>query len=48
MTQAGDRRTAIDLARTLITERAVFLDTETTGLDAASEVVEICIVDVEG
>ena len=48
MTQAADRRTAGELARTLIEERVVFLDTETTGLDETSEVVEICIVDLKG
>ncbi len=48
MTQASDRRAAVELARTLMAEDVVFLDTETTGLDTTSEVVEICIVDVQG
>jgi DNA polymerase III subunit epsilon len=48
MTQAGARRAAVERARTLVAERPVFLDTETTGLDATAEVVEICIVDLEG
>ena len=48
MTQAGDRSAAVERARTLVAQRPVFLDTETTGLDAAAEVVEICIVDLEG
>jgi DNA polymerase III subunit epsilon len=48
MTQAGDRKVAVERARTLAAQRPVFLDTETTGLDATAEVVEICIVDIEG
>ena len=47
-TAPPDRRWAIERSRALIEERAVFLDTETTGLDATSEVVEICIVDHGG
>jgi len=48
MTRADDRRAAVERARTLVAQCPVFLDTETTGLDAAAEVVEICIVDLAG
>lgn len=38
----------IDLARQLLTSRAVFLDTETTGLGEVDQIVEIAVVDGSG
>jgi DNA polymerase III epsilon subunit-like protein len=43
-----DRREAIRAAKELLEARPVYLDTETTGLDASSEVVEICVLDHDG
>jgi DNA polymerase III subunit epsilon len=42
------RQKAIQMARQLVEERPVFLDTETTGLDRSAEIVEISIVDLDG
>lgn len=42
------RRQAIQRARALLNEKPVFIDTETTGLDKTSEIVEISIVDIDG
>ena len=42
------RLAAIALAREKIALRPVYLDTETTGLDARSEIVEIAVLDHEG
>jgi DNA polymerase III epsilon subunit-like protein len=39
------RRQAIEEARRAVADQPVYLDTETTGLDADSEIVEICILD---
>ena len=43
-----DRREAIRAAKELLEARPVYLDTETTGLNASSEVVEICVLDHDG
>ncbi len=42
------RTFAILQAQAAIAQRPVYLDTETTGLDEADEIVEICIVDDRG
>ena len=42
------RQTAILTARKLCSSHPVFLDTETTGLDATAEIVEICLIDHDG
>jgi DNA polymerase-3 subunit epsilon len=42
------RRSAIEMARELVARRPVYLDTETTGLDEQSEIVEISLVDADG
>ena len=45
---ASPRENAIAFARQKITERPIYLDTETTGLDSKAEIVEIAIVDCDG
>ena len=47
-TPANSKASAIELARTLIEQKPVYLDTETTGLDRDDEIVEISIVDFDG
>lgn len=42
------RNRAIELARTIIENKPVYIDTETTGLERDDEVVEISIVDFDG
>lgn len=42
------RRLAIQQAKLEFALKPVYLDTETTGLDGWSEIVEICIVDYDG
>ena len=42
------RQRAIDAARDVVSHNPVYLDTETTGLNAADEIVEISIVDHDG
>ena len=42
------RQEAILLARNVLRARPLYLDTETTGLDAAAEVIEISLVDSSG
>jgi DNA polymerase III epsilon subunit-like protein len=42
------RKSAIQKAREYQASRAVFLDTETTGLDARAEIIEICVMDHSG
>ena len=44
----SDRTSAIMIAREKLAKNPLFLDTETTGLDNYSEIVEICILDNEG
>ncbi|MHC1741153.1 MAG: 3'-5' exonuclease [Anaerolineaceae bacterium] len=39
---------AVDLARQILLQKPVYLDTETTGLDKDDEVVEISIIDFDG
>lgn len=44
-----DRTTAIAWARSIMDDRrAVFLDTETTGLGKSAEIVDLAVVDVSG
>ncbi len=42
------RTRVVAAARGLLEQRPVFLDTETTGLDGAAEIVEIAITDTDG
>jgi DNA polymerase-3 subunit epsilon len=42
------RQRAIDAARDVLSRNPVYLDTETTGLNATDEIVEISIVDHDG
>ena len=42
------RAAAIARARQILADRPLFLDTETTGLDARAEIVEIALVDHDG
>ena len=42
------RQRAMETARTVLTNQPVYLDTETTGLNATDEVIEIAIVDHDG
>lgn len=42
------RQSAIDEARRLLTQKPIYLDTETTGLDNRAEIVEIAILDHDG
>lgn len=39
---------AIELAKTILSNKPVYIDTETTGLDKEAEIVEISIVDFDG
>ena len=43
-----DRHRAVQAAQQLIAERPVYLDTETTGLDSAAQIVEVSILDYDG
>jgi len=43
-----DRRLAILIARRLLQQRPIFLDTETTGLGNQDEIVDIAVVGAEG
>lgn len=45
---ANSKSNAIELARKIIEQKPVYLDTETTGLDRDDEIVEISIVDFDG
>ena len=42
------RQSAIQEARRLLTQKPIYLDTETTGLDNRAEIVEIAILDDDG
>ncbi len=42
------RKFAVQRAREYLAVRPVYLDTETTGLDSWSEVIEICVIDQDG
>ncbi len=39
------RQSAIQIARQLLAYQPIYLDTETTGLEKSSEIIEICIID---
>lgn len=43
-----DRAAVVQRARERVASQPLYLDTETTGLDEASEIVEICIIDARG
>jgi DNA polymerase-3 subunit epsilon len=45
---ANSKTSAIELARKIIEQKPVYLDTETTGLDRDDEIVELSIVDFDG
>ena len=45
---AESKASAVELARNLIEQKPVYLDTETTGLNRDDEIVEISIVDFDG
>lgn len=47
-TSATARTRAIETAKQIVARRPVYLDTETTGLDNSSEIIEISIVDDDG
>lgn len=42
------RQAAVELARSIISQKPVYLDTETTGIERDDEIVEIAIVDWDG
>jgi DNA polymerase III subunit epsilon len=42
------KQNAIQLAARILTEKPVFLDTETTGLEKTDEIVEISIISIDG
>jgi DNA polymerase III subunit epsilon len=44
----SSRRSAIQKAKEYLAARPVFLDTETTGLDPAAEIIEISVIDHDG
>jgi DNA polymerase-3 subunit epsilon len=48
MSYSDERRQAIEIARRRLKRRPVYLDTETTGLGPAAEIVEIAIIDHDG
>lgn len=48
MGDLGARREVVRRARDILAQRPVYLDTETTGLAATDEIVEICLVDDDG
>ena len=43
----NNRAQAIQIAREKLASQPLYLDTETTGIDRSSEIVEICIVDYD-
>lgn len=43
-----DRLAAQQVARTELDRRPIYLDTETTGLDDADEIVDICLLEADG
>ena len=43
-----ERNRAAQRARELISLHPLYLDTETTGIDSSSEIIEICIIDEDG
>jgi len=48
MITSATQRDAILLARQVLLQRPVYLDTETTGLDKTAEIVEISVIDTDG
>lgn len=44
----SSRTQAIQRAKELVALNPVYLDTETTGLDSAAQIVEICVLDSDG
>jgi DNA polymerase-3 subunit epsilon len=48
LNSASDRQSAIVRAYTEIVRGPVYLDTETTGIEASDEILEICILDADG
>jgi DNA polymerase-3 subunit epsilon len=44
----NDRKAAIQSAQSILSSAPVYLDTETTGIDQNSEIVEICVIDNQG
>jgi DNA polymerase-3 subunit epsilon len=48
MTRAADLKAAIAQARIEIGRQPIYLDTETTGLGPADQIVEICLIDSDG
>jgi DNA polymerase-3 subunit epsilon len=42
------RQQAVQLARHVISQNPVYLDTETTGLEKSDEIIEISIIDAAG
>lgn len=45
---SSHHRLAIQQAKVELALKPVYLDTETTGLDACSEIIDICILDYDG
>lgn len=39
---------SVDLCRSWLDNGALFLDTETTGVDESAEIIEIAVIDKEG
>src|SRR5512137_696491 len=48
MGREQDRRAAIAQAQIELNKRPIYLDTETTGLKNADQIVEICLLDHDG
>ncbi len=48
LTSPSPRQRAMESARMVLNEHPVYLDTETTGLNASDEIIEISIVDDDG
>lgn len=48
MTREQARREAIAAAQIKVNRRPVYLDTETTGLNATDQIVEMCLIDSDG
>ncbi|MEZ4638489.1 MAG: 3'-5' exonuclease [Caldilineaceae bacterium] len=47
-TQSAVRQSAVEEAQRLLTQKPIYLDTETTGLDDRAEIIEIAILDHDG
>ena len=46
--QRKARLQAVELARRVLQQKPIYIDTETTGLDSSAEIVEISVVDHDG